>query len=168
MVRPIWMRNRVFFDWQRSYVKVAQQTHCPIVPVAISGSHETVPILWSSRFLWRWIPSVRSVVPGAGRFPITLDHFLNLAVFLLLPIRHGLLAWLLFAILNLYVDAVFFWPWLPAKIRVSFGDPISVADGATPELSRAAVESAHRSVVNTLESMLADIHRRRPWPRFLV
>lgn len=168
VIRPIWKRNSVYFDWQRAYVRVAQAENCPIYPIAISGSHETVPILWNSRKLWRLIPGVQRVVPGAGTYPITLNHVLNLAIFLALPISHGVIAWTLFLLLNIYVDMAFFWPWLPAKIRVRFGKPLRVATDVTTEGQLRKVEEGHRSVVTALEGMLAQIHSERPWPKFLV
>jgi 1-acyl-sn-glycerol-3-phosphate acyltransferase len=168
VIRPIWKRNTVCFDWQRSYVRLAQAEGCPIYPVAISGSHETVPVLCASRTLWKIIPGVRWVVPGAGAFPITLNHVVNLAVFLALPIAHGSLAWAVFVLLNLYVDAVFFWPWLPAKIRVRFGPPIRVLPDTAPGNRSPRIEEGHRNVVAAVEGMLMEIHNKRPWPKFLV
>ena len=67
-------------------------------------------------------------------------------VFLLLPVSHGVIAWAMFLVLNLYVDAVFFWPWLPAKIRVAFGEPIFVNSGAAEEQRRKDLEEGHRRI----------------------
>src|SRR5262249_12143691 len=34
VIRPIWMRNRISFDWQRGYVRLAQSEGSPLFPVA--------------------------------------------------------------------------------------------------------------------------------------
>jgi 1-acyl-sn-glycerol-3-phosphate acyltransferase len=166
--RPVWERNRVRFGWQRDYVRLAQTHRVPIYPIAISGSHEAVPILGGSRFLWRWLPGYRRMYTGATCFPFTLYHLVYLVLFLLTPWSRSVPAWAAFLVGSLYLDLLTFLPWLPAKLRVRVGDPIRVPAGGTPGEAREAVEAGHRRVVGALEGMLADIHRRRPWPRFLV
>lgn len=166
--RPVWERNRVRFGWQRDYVRLAQTHSVPIYPIAISGSHEAVPIVGGSRLLWQWLPGYRRLYAGATRFPFTLYHIVGLVLLLFSPWARSPLAWLAFLFASVYLDLLFFFPWIPAKVRVRVGDPIRVPAGGDPQAARQAVEAGHRQVVGALEGMLADIHRRRPWPRFVL
>jgi 1-acyl-sn-glycerol-3-phosphate acyltransferase len=64
--RPIWERHRCDFGGHQGWAKIAIQADLKLIPIAISGSHETNPMFFRSRLLSRLL-----IVP---RF-LEIDYF---------------------------------------------------------------------------------------------
>jgi 1-acyl-sn-glycerol-3-phosphate acyltransferase len=180
--RPIWQRRRsrmkkvswlgpqrVLTD-QLAYVAAAAEGGYPIYPVAWSGTHELAPILWESTRLLHWTGTQRMRrEENLPSFPITLNHFINLAVFLATPLRKSALGWLGFTLLNIYFDPVFSYPIFPFKLRIKIGAPIEI-----PNLSRqrlplaerqAIYREIHQRITREVDAMLTELDEGRPWVR---
>jgi 1-acyl-sn-glycerol-3-phosphate acyltransferase len=178
--RPIWLRNRprlkkvswigrrrVLSD-QLAYAGVAVEGGHPIYPLAVSGSQEITPILWESVFLLRWT-GLRWLRRDEDwpSFPITLNHVVNLVVFLLTPFAASAWAWGVFLLANVYVDWVYLYPLFPVQLRMRLGEPIEPRLPTSPSVVERLQEyrRTHRDVVQRLDDMLDDIEASRPWRR---
>jgi len=53
-LRPIWQAHRVDFNGRQGFLRIAQRAGVPIIPMGISGSHYTTPMLMRGRAL-AWI-----------------------------------------------------------------------------------------------------------------
>lgn len=71
--RPFWRRREVDLHGRTGWARIAQRAGAPIVPVAITGSHLTNPVLVSSGF-FAWITGLRLL--GVKQMPITLGQVL--------------------------------------------------------------------------------------------
>jgi 1-acyl-sn-glycerol-3-phosphate acyltransferase len=180
--RPIWQRRRSRMkkvSWlgservlteQLAYVAAATEGGYPIYPVAWSGTHELAPILWESTRLLHWTGTQRMRrEENLPSFPITLNHVLNLAVFLATPLRRSPLGWVGFTLLNLYFDPVFAYPIFPFQLRIKIGAPIPVPDLSQKRLPLAEkhkiYREIHERVTHAVDSMLVELDEGRPWVR---
>lgn len=115
--RPIWQANVVDFAGRKGFLKIAQKHGVPVVPLAISGSHVTNPILWRSS-LFAWI-LVWPRLAGVKRVPVTA---LAAAVCVLVVVgTHVALGpWIaaLAGWLSWTVIPSSFVPWVPSRIRM--------------------------------------------------
>lgn len=68
--RPFWQARRVDFAGRKGFLRIARDHALPIVPMAITGSHWTVPILWRSRLL-AWL-LLWPRLAGVKRVPVSL------------------------------------------------------------------------------------------------
>lgn len=141
--RPIWQARRVDFGGRKGFLRIAKQHGIPVVPLAISGSHVTVPIVWRSELLARLLVWPR--LAGVKRVPVTL---LGL-------VACGLSAFYGSALGGLWLGALAGWlswtlvpspwiAWVPSRIRmrllpaIEVGDDLDVAYArVTGELQRA-------------------------------
>lgn len=145
-LRPIWQANRVDFGGRRGYVRIARAAGVPIVPMAITGSHYTAPILFRADALARWL-----VVPryglGLERWSISLLAILGavglLSTALWWPLRVALaLLWL--------ATPLTFAPIVPATIRFHVGPPLELdALGDDVDGAGRRVEAALQDIVNS-------------------
>ena len=148
-LRPIWQANRVDFGGRMGFLRLARKAQVPIVPMGIRGSHYTMPILWRAGGL---VPKllILPALSGVKRWPITV---LGVAGALLI------LGWLPLD-WPWRIAAVWAWlgspfvaiPWIPWKIRMRIGAPISVAElfgeGATDEAALALVQGKVQALVD--------------------
>lgn len=115
--RPIWQARRVDFGGRKGFIKIAKQHRIPIVPMAVRGSHVTLPIAWRSRLL-AWL-LIWPRAAGVKRVPVT---FAGLAVciasFVLLNRHAG--PWLaaLGAWASWTVIPTAFLPFVPSRVRL--------------------------------------------------
>lgn len=68
--RPFWQARRVDFAGRKGFLRIARKHGVAVVPLAITGTHVTVPILWRSRAL-AWA-LVWPRLAGVKRVPVTL------------------------------------------------------------------------------------------------
>jgi 1-acyl-sn-glycerol-3-phosphate acyltransferase len=180
--RPIWQRRRsrmkkvswlgperVLTD-QLAYIAAAAEGGYPIYPVAWSGTHELAPILWESTRLLRWTGTQRlRREENLPSFPITLNHFINLGLFLATPLRHSALGWVGFALLNIYFDPAFSYPIFPFRLRIKIGAPIQVPNLSGKRLPLAERQrlyrEIHQRVTQSVDAMLVELDEGRPWVR---
>lgn len=143
--RPIWQAGRVTFAQRKGFLKLAREAQVPIVPMGITGSHFTTPILWRSERLLAWLLVVPRVI-GVKRFPLTLLGLLGAVGIGLLGPTVGWFLTVLFIWLWLASPLPFI-PFVPTTIRMQIGSPIppeQLFDEADVDLENAyeAVESA--------------------------
>lgn len=79
--KPFWEAYRMR-PWNRGFVRVAIARQCPIVPVAILGSEECLPVAWTVRALEPFVGSVLglplSPVPLPARWKIVFHEPIQL------------------------------------------------------------------------------------------
>ncbi len=123
-LRPVHQAGRVDFGGRLGFLRIARAAKVPVVPMGIRGSHLTAPVLFRSRIL-----AYLFVLPrffGIKRWAITvLGLFVAgiIAAFLPLPWpARAFLAWF-------WLGTPFvFLPWIPWKIRMRIGKPLSAED----------------------------------------
>jgi 1-acyl-sn-glycerol-3-phosphate acyltransferase len=182
--RPIWERNRVRFKkvaWvdhklvlteQLGYIGVASEVGCPIYPLAISGTHEMSPVIYECTRIDRWLGLrwLRKGEQWAG-FPITLNHLINTAIFLATPFRTSVLAWIMFLLINIYIDIIYLYPIFPFQMKLKFGEPISIPKVEPRQMGHRETHrlyhQLHSDVVNRMNYLHDEIEATRPWSRLL-
>jgi len=168
--RVSWVGGRPVLSDQLSYVAVACEGGFPIHPVAYSGTHESAPILLESVWLLK-LTRLHRVFPAMNwsAFPVTLNHVVNLVVFLLTPLASQPLAWVAFVLINVYVIPAYCYPILPIQLRLRIGEAIETPDLSglrLPASERSRIyRSIHRQAVSRIDEMLAELDRDRPWSR---
>ncbi|MBX3264148.1 MAG: 1-acyl-sn-glycerol-3-phosphate acyltransferase [Labilithrix sp.] len=154
-LRPIWRWRRVDFGGRRGFLRIARRAGVPIVPMGISGSHFTAPILWQSRLLAYVAAWPR--LCGVKRWSLSaLAVLTTLLVWTSAPLSwpwRVAIAWLALASPTSMI------PWVPWKIRIRIGAPIAAetlfAGDATRDEERAlgdalaTVEGAVRRLTET-------------------
>jgi 1-acyl-sn-glycerol-3-phosphate acyltransferase len=119
-LRPFWQANRVDFGGRTGFLRLAREAGIPIVPMGIRGAHWTAPpLLRSSLLAWFF------VVPrllGAKRWSISLLGALGAVLLALSPSTWFVRAALIYLWLS---SPLTFWPWLPGRVRMVIGAPLS-------------------------------------------
>ena len=148
--RPIWRARHVELGGRKGFLKIARSARVPIVPLGFDGTHYAAPILFRSALL-----SALLVVPrmtGVRRFPVTLLGLLGAAGLVAAGPRIGwplaavlALAWLLLPVSQI--------PWIPWKVHVRVGPPIS-ADELFPDESDETLERAYERVRTAIETLI--------------
>ena len=67
-MRPLWQADRVDFAGRKGWIRLAREHGLTIVPMAITGSHRTLPILMRSRAL-AWVMGMRPAL-GVKEAPL--------------------------------------------------------------------------------------------------
>jgi 1-acyl-sn-glycerol-3-phosphate acyltransferase len=134
--RPYRDRHRIVFDGRNGFVRLAQRTRVPIVPVVASGGHDTYLPLDDGRAVARWL---------------RLDRLARLKV---VPISLAL-PW------GLNVGDLFGHIPLPAKIRMEVLEPIDVAGRFSGE---AGVKRAYDYVTLRMQEALTALSGERLLP----
>lgn len=150
-LRPVWQASRVDFNGRTGFLKLARKMNVPIVPMGISGSHFTAPILWRSDYVLARLLVVPRLL-GIKRYPLTVVALAGaLAIACFAP-----WAW------PWRVLAIWIWmllpfptmlPWIPWTVRIRVGTPLApevlFPDGndVTLETALARVESEVRALV---------------------
>ncbi len=121
--RPFWQAKRVDFNGRKGFLRIARDAGVPIVPMGISGSHLSVPILHRSRLLPKLL--LGPWLFGVKRVPLTLLGVLGTAA--ILGLGHETLGWPLAAGLTwLWLASPLpLWPIVPTSIRFRIGEPIA-------------------------------------------
>jgi 1-acyl-sn-glycerol-3-phosphate acyltransferase len=144
-LRPVWQANRVDFNGRLGFLRVAKKAGVPIVPMGISGSHYTAPMLWRSELLASLLIVPRML--GFKRWGISLLGALGAGALLqsTLPVpARAALAWAW-----LCSPAAFF-PIVPWTIRLRIGAPLEPGELFDCEdlgVALARVEDAVRTLV---------------------
>lgn len=140
LLKPVWMKNRPVFTksiyingkmklkTQTWFLDSALKTKIPIIPLSISGTHEITPILYTSFLIHKYSGMAylrrNEFLPG---YPITINHFINLGLFLLTPFSDSLLAWIIFILSHIYIDFLYTYPIVFRKICINFSNTIDVS-----------------------------------------
>jgi 1-acyl-sn-glycerol-3-phosphate acyltransferase len=119
-MRPFWQASRVDFAGRRGFLRMAAQAGVPIVPMGISGSHGSAPMLWRSRVLPYLLGVPRLV--GLKRWPVTLLGVLgSAAIARFLPVKKR---WRALAVWAFSTSPLVMLPIFPTTIRFRIGEPI--------------------------------------------
>lgn len=154
--RPIWQANQVDLAGRRGFLRAARAADVPIVPLGIQGSHYTVPFLWRTSLLPKFL--IWPMFLGVKRMPIGL---LNVALASLTC------AWIaplwgwgwaaLGAILWIYAVPLWWFPWVPWKIKMRFGEPLSPAQLFSDRDTDDDVSGAYERVEGTLQRLVDEL-----------
>ena len=137
-MRPFWQASRVDFAGRRGFLRLAAKAGVPIVPMGISGSHWSAPMLWRSRVLPYVLGLPRLV--GQKRWPVTLLGVLgSLAIARYLPVKKR---WRAAAVWAFSTSPLVMLPIFPTTIRFRIGEPIE-----PDELFREDDPGHHRALV---------------------
>lgn len=156
-MRPYWEAGRVDFAQRKGWIRLARKHGLTIVPMAIVGSHKTLPVLARGRAL-AWLSGLRLL--GAHRGPLPL---LSLIAALhtyrkLRARRAGRVASFLAADLMWLSTTLI--PWIPSAIECHILDPIEPAAFTDPS----ADDAFYADVIARLQRVL-DEHGEAPGPR---
>ena len=144
--RPFWRATRVDFAGRRGWIELARAHRLTIVPLAITGSHGTLPILAGGRSL-SWLIGLRAL--GVHRAPLTVLSVAGFASVLGLARVAGVPWWGAGAAAWASLWAPTALPWLPASIGFRFLPAIQAGEmvGMTDEQVYAQVVGALQRVV---------------------
>lgn len=67
--RPFWQADRVSFAGRKGWIRLAREHGLAIVPMCITGSHKTLPVIASGRAM-AWLLGLRFI--GVHRAPLTV------------------------------------------------------------------------------------------------
>jgi 1-acyl-sn-glycerol-3-phosphate acyltransferase len=150
--RPIWQARTVDFAGRKGFLRIAQAARVPIVPIGLTGSHYTNPILWRSRLL-PWLAVLPRAL-GIKRLPISLSWLVGV-VAILAQAPFPLALALAFAWSAILVP--YFVPLVPYSVKVRVGEPIETFD--EPDLER-----GYARVREAVEALLGPDRPRRSDP----
>lgn len=147
-MRPIWQARRVDFAGRKGWIRLARRHRLDIVPLCITGSHVTLPILLRSRAL-AWLVGLRPLL-GVRRAPLPLLSVATFALSLRLARAAGLRArWgVLGGLASYWVTLML--PWVPARIGFHLLPRIQADEVADP----ADDGAIYARVVDSLERTL--------------
>lgn len=148
--RPFWQAKKVDFGGRTGWVRFAREHGLTIVPLAITGSHLTLPVLARSKIVAA-IMGLRPLI-GAKRAPVPLLWVLTSSA-ALAAARHHSIALRVALVYALYW-ATLSLPWLPARIGFRFLEPVD-ADTVRGSSDR----DIYERVVGALGAELAKIDR---------
>lgn len=145
--RPVWRAKEVDFNGRLGFLKIARTAEVPIVPMGITGSHYTAPVVWRSKLLPYLL--VLPALLGVRRWGLSLGAILfalacaTAAVLTPLPAwAAGLAAWFV------ATTPLAFLPWIPATIRFRLGPAVDVSEGEFEE-ALALVEARIQGLVKS-------------------
>lgn len=142
-LRPIWQANRVDFGGRKGFARIAQTAQVPIVPLGITGSHFTAPMLLRARAL-AWILVLPRLM-GIKRWGIGLLGLIGALLmawsdWALWAKALGIWAW--------WATPLSFLPWIPWTIRMRIGAPLPPpAPEADLDAARDAIQAAVQALV---------------------
>lgn len=160
LFKPVWMRNIPIlaqFLWrgdrskirhQNWYIPIAAKNNVPIQTMAFIGTSDMVPILWVSErlFVWLGFTRVRSLQSAPG-YPITANHFVNIALFALLFPDAGLIGWVIFILLNIYFDPMITYPLALRRLKCAIGEPVEIDHNSVLDKSLRKAQAAQNEIV---------------------
>ncbi len=150
VLRPVWQASRVDFAQRRGFLRLAAKSNVPIVPMGISGSHFTAPILWRSRWILPYLLITPRLV-GVKRAPLTVLGLLGAIAIASLPLSPALKllcawAWLASPFMLL--------PWIPWKVRIRIGKSIPAEELFGKGPSEAGLSAAYKRVESEVERLV--------------
>ena len=128
--RPFWQPDRVDFAGRKGWIRLAREHGLTIVPLCISGSHITLPILASGRII-AWLTGLRAIgthrapLPALALLTTTLAYTVARALGFSRPV-------------SLFAAWASVWPtvalpWVPSRIGFHFLPPIPAAEVAAAD-----------------------------------
>lgn len=119
-MRPFWRAREVDFAGRHGFIHLAARLALPIVPIAITGSHLTLPTLGASKTL-AWVTGLRAT--GMKRLPLPVASLLG-ALIALRATRDAPLLARLAAASAAYAAGIFL-PVIPSQIRFHVLAPVT-------------------------------------------
>jgi 1-acyl-sn-glycerol-3-phosphate acyltransferase len=150
--RPFWQADRVDFGGRKGWIRLAREHGLTIVPLCISGSHVTLPILASGRAI-SWLTGLRALgthrapLPALAVLTTTLSFVAARALGFSRPVS-------LFAAWASVWPTVML-PWVPSRIGFHFLPPIPAA-----EIAAADDDALYDRVVGALGRTLREENAR--------
>lgn len=150
--RPLWQASRVDFAGRKGWIHLAREHGLTIVPLCISGSHVTLPILARGRLV-SWMTGLRAL--GAHRAPLPALAAVTSPLAFLAARSLGFSR-----PLSLFAAWASVWPtmmlpWIPARIGFHFLPPIPAH-----EIAGAADAALYDRVVGALGRTLREENAR--------
>ena len=161
--RPFWQASKVDFNGRKGFLRIARDANVPIVPMGITGSHNTAPILWRSELVLPWLLIVPKLF-GIKRFPLTLLGLVGAIA--LVVCFWGTLGWWSVGLVYLWMWSLLpFAPIVPFTVTFRLGEPISPTELFAD--SDDGLERAYELVVNRVQGLVlgeqdAENDRRSP------
>jgi 1-acyl-sn-glycerol-3-phosphate acyltransferase len=150
--RPVWHADRVDFAGRKGWIRLAREHGLTIVPLCISGSHVTLPIVASGRAVaWltglRILGTHRAPLPALALLTSTLAYRAARALGCSRP-TSLLAGWATIAPTVMI-------PWVPSAIGFHFLPPIPAS-----EVALASDDALYDQVVTTLGRTLREANQR--------
>lgn len=120
-MRPSWRAREVDFAGRTGWIRLAREHRLHVVPLAITGSHITVPNLAGTRTL-AWLTGARLF--GMRRGPLPVASVVALAASLYRSRRRPLPARVLRGLVAFWGAA--FIPWVPSRIGLHVLEPLEL------------------------------------------
>jgi len=147
--RPFWRADRVDFAGRRGWIRLARELGLDIVPLCITGSHRTLPILAGGKAL-AWISGARLL--GIHRAPFTVLSGATLLASVGL-VGAKVVPWWLGALgVWASVWATMALPWIPSRLGFHVLPPIAHSELEDPGLDG----ETYLRVVGALEARLRE------------
>jgi 1-acyl-sn-glycerol-3-phosphate acyltransferase len=127
--RPLWRAQEVDFAGRKGWIRLAREYGLTIVPMAITGSHETLPIFAHGRAV-SWIMGVRGI--GLRRAPLPALSLLTAPLGYRLARAVGLPRWASGVVGWLSMWPTIGTPWIPSRIGFHLMPPIAPSRFADP------------------------------------
>lgn len=147
-MRPLWRAREVDFAGRLGFVRLARELGLTIVPMAITGSHVTIPLLGFSKRLARAVGLGRV---GVHRAPLPVLSLLGAAAYL--GWGGGSLARRAVIAAGIY-GALVPIPWVPSRIGFEVLDPIEPR-----ELAAQDDGAVYARVTSSIARALAPVSR---------
>ena len=148
--RPFWLANRVDFNGRKGFLRIAREANVPIVPMGITGSHNTAPILWRSEFILPWLLVVPKLF-GLKRFPLSLLGLLG-TVGILVATWDSLGWWSVALVYLWFYSLLPFAPIVPCTITFRLGAPIPPSELFVPDDED--LDRAYELVVDRVQKLV--------------
>jgi 1-acyl-sn-glycerol-3-phosphate acyltransferase len=128
--RPVWQADRVDFAGRKGWIRLAREHGLTIVPLCISGSHVTLPIVANGRAI-AWMTGLRLL--GAHRAPLPALALLTSTLSFVSARALGFSR-----TISLFAAWASVWPtvmlpWIPARIGFHFLPPIPASEVAAAD-----------------------------------
>ena len=146
-LRPIWQATRVDFGGRKGFARIAQTAQVPVVPMGITGSHYTAPMLLRARAL-AWILVLPRLL-GIKRWGVSLLGLIGAALiacsgWALWAKIVGIWAWLALPFMLM--------PWIPWTIRFRIGPALAPpAPDEDLDVARDRIQAAVQALVKRRE-----------------
>ena len=150
--RPIWQAGLVDFNGRKGFLRIAEQADVPIVPMGISGSHVTTPVLWRSEKILPNMLLLPRFLLGLKRWPLTLLSLVGALLILLAapwswPAKVAV-AWVWLA------TPFIFLPFVPSTIRMRIGTPLEPEELFDAAEETGMLEHAYERVESAVQNLV--------------
>jgi 1-acyl-sn-glycerol-3-phosphate acyltransferase len=120
--RPLWHADRVDFGGRKGWIRLARDLGLSIVPLAITGSHVTLPIVLGASKTISWLIGTRLL--GVHRAPLPLLSAVAAPTIFMLARAAGLSRTWSAAAGWASISSTLLLPWIPSRIGFRFLPPI--------------------------------------------